>query len=53
MQKSYASIKEFKKDFFPRTYEEELMEKMSPEEFGRYIVEKSLEEFKRNLERSV
>ena len=52
MEKEYNLIDQIRKNYFPEAYEKQRIKNMSPEEFGEYIAEKLLEDFKRSLEMS-
>ena len=39
----FRSIEKYKQYYFSNTYEQELTEKMTPEEYGQYLVRKSLD----------
>lgn len=47
----YRTIEEFKKRFLPKSYREELMKSMSPEELGRFLADESLEKVKSSIKR--
>ena len=45
--KSFKSINEFERHFFPRAYEKKLIEKMTPEELGKYRAEETIKKIMR------
>ena len=47
--KEIISEDQFLAYFFPKEYEKKRIEKMSPEEYGRYLAKKSFEEIKEIL----
>ena len=48
--KSFKSINEFERHFFPRAYEKKLIEKMTPEQLGEYWAGKTLKNTRKMLQ---
>ncbi len=48
-KKVFRSIEEIQKEYFPKTYEKEKIEKMSAKELGEYLADKSLKKIKKNM----
>jgi len=49
MKMEFVSAKQFKKYFFSKSYEKEMIEKMNSEELGKYYADKSLDNFRQSL----
>jgi hypothetical protein len=48
-QKKYTSLDEVLKDYFPNTYEEEVLSRTNPYEYGTVFARESLEKHKHLL----
>jgi hypothetical protein len=49
---TYYSHSQFMKKYLPKQYEKEKIEKMTPEEFGKYLANKHIAELGRLLKKS-
>ncbi len=48
-EKIYKTREEFEKDFFPKTIEKLKIKNMTPEEYGAYTAQKTIDEVKNKL----
>jgi len=45
----FRSMDQFERTYFPRSYEQKRIDKMSPEELGKYWAQQTIDEIKKLL----
>ena len=51
MERTFRSMDEFERHYFPEAYKQKIIERMSPEELGKYMAKETIKELHNGTEK--